>query len=88
MLLLPAISWGSGMAVPRSPTWQRAVLLWTPLVVTLSHYAWLNFAGRLGVLGIGVTVWYVLAAETMLSRNSVGETTLHESESPPLTRAA
>jgi hypothetical protein len=35
------------------------------------HYIFLNAAGRLGVLGIGATVWYLVATISVLRAKSI-----------------
>ncbi|MGP0567162.1 MULTISPECIES: glycosyltransferase family 87 protein [unclassified Nitrospina] len=67
MLQLPALVF--------VPLWlyQRGEIQWAkrmaviPVALSLLHYALLPVTGRLGVLGIGTTVWYVLAVARLLS---------------------
>jgi hypothetical protein len=37
-----------------------------PLLLVLSHYAALDYAGRIGVLGLGTAVWYFATCGMML----------------------
>jgi hypothetical protein len=43
---------------PRMARW----LAWTPVALVLTHYVLMRVVGRVGLLGIGITVWYFVAA--------------------------
>jgi len=49
-------------------TWSKGtiVLLVVPALLTLLHYAWMGTAGRMGLLGLGTAVWYIVAMITLL----------------------
>ena len=53
VLLLPL--WLLGRGMPRA----AAVMGWTPAVLVGLHYGLLPITGRLGLLGLGTTIWYV-----------------------------
>ena len=67
MLLLPAI-----YLVPLW-FWRRGETRWAwsaalvPLALCVVHYVALDIAGRLGVLGIGTTIWYATVTGKMLA---------------------
>ncbi len=42
------------------------LLAWSPAVLTLVHYALMNVVGRVGLLGNGITIWYLAAVVLML----------------------
>ena len=88
VLLLPAVLWGGGRSDVRQ--WQLHALLWTPAALTLLHYALLDLTGRIGLLGLGMTVWYIVAAVALAMRGSVAtETRLEQAPSQEmLSRAA
>jgi hypothetical protein len=73
VLLLPATmflgTWLARHARGRMAAWYTIV----PAVLTLSHYAWIEGVGRVGLLGIGLTVWYV-ASCVVLTRRAVPST--------------
>ncbi|MFV0443685.1 MAG: glycosyltransferase 87 family protein [Planctomycetaceae bacterium] len=71
VLWLPAVLWGNNVQFDGPRSRLEQVLLWMPLVATSLHYLWLPVAGRLGVLGLATTAWYVLAAWHALRRERV-----------------
>jgi hypothetical protein len=62
VLWLPAVLWVPMIANPRI----ARLLVWTPLLLTGLHYIALDYAGRVGLLGLGTTAWYLLASWTVL----------------------
>lgn len=46
--------------------WARRLAI-APVVLSLLHYVWVYWFGRLGVLGIGTTVWYLIVVIRLLS---------------------
>ena len=69
VLLMPAVMFTAAWLVehgrPRAAVWMAVV----PAVLVVAHYAVLDITGRIGVLGIGTTLWYA-AACVMLLRNA------------------
>jgi hypothetical protein len=56
--------------------WQ--VALW-PVVLTMLHYALLDYAGRVGLLGLGTTVWYFVGCHWLFhSAQGVSPLEIHE----------
>lgn len=41
-----------------------------PVVLALLHYAWVDVFGRMGVLGIGTTAWYLVVVGALLFQNA------------------
>src|SRR5207237_858956 len=42
-----------------------------PALLVVAHYSLLNYAGRIGLLGIGTTLWYFAAcSRCMISRST------------------
>ncbi len=66
VLLLPAVLWvplwleRAGQA--RLARWAA----WAPATLVVSHYIAASLVGRIGLLGIGTTVWFVVSASVML----------------------
>jgi len=44
-------------------------MICTPAVLTILHYAALDVAGRAGLLGIGITIWFLFAAVWEIRRS-------------------
>jgi hypothetical protein len=65
VMLLPAALWAP-VAAARDGTRLRAWLLATPAILVAAHYVLLDLAGRAGVLGLGTTAWYIVAAAATL----------------------
>ena len=63
VLLVPL--WLLRYGIPRT----AAVMAWTPAVLVGLHYGLLPITGRLGLLGLGTTIWY-LAGLVLLARGS------------------
>ena len=63
------------LAVPallRAEGWHRRAnwISWTPAVLCMLHYVLLEQAGRVGLLGVGLTVWMVVATGMVLQTHS------------------
>ncbi|MBW3543883.1 MAG: hypothetical protein KY476_26850, partial [Planctomycetes bacterium] len=78
-LLISPLSWGHHYVILLIPAAFVPYYLWcagarraavttaaAPAVLSLLHYAALPYAGRIGLLGLGTTVWYVAAAVATL----------------------
>ena len=67
MMLLPAVLfvplWFNKKLMSWTGTLSVAIL---PAMLVIAHYLFLPYAGRIGLLGIGVTVWYTVAVVFML----------------------
>ena len=87
VLLLPAVmftsSWLRAQHRHRAAVWMSVI----PLALVVAHYAAINVAGRVGVLGIGTTIWY-LGACVMLARGGdrAAQTAAPANVGPPLPR--
>jgi len=66
VLLLPVLPllprYLAGKNRTRAAFWLAAV----PVALMLAHYLFLNFAGRIGLLGIGTAVWYAVASVMLI----------------------
>lgn len=58
LLYLPAVLFGGAWMIARGPAKTALVVTVTPLLLCLVHYVALNYAGRIGLLGIGTAVWF------------------------------
>jgi hypothetical protein len=47
------------------PRWAWGIAV-TPFILVLSHYVALDYAGRIGLLGLGTTVWYFATCGVLL----------------------
>src|SRR5262249_17724681 len=66
LLYLPAVLFG-GMWMYRQRGERLAVYFaGVPMFLCLVHYTALNFAGRVGLLGIGTALWFLAACATVL----------------------
>jgi hypothetical protein len=61
VLFVPAVVARAGR--PRAALW----LAWSPVALILVHYAMMSIVGRVGFLGIGITIWFLCSA-ALLSR--------------------
>jgi 4-hydroxybenzoate polyprenyltransferase len=60
-----------------------------PAVLVVLHYGLLKYAGRIGVLGIGTTIWYFAAcARVTFARAATSALTDRQSPACELSRAA
>jgi hypothetical protein len=62
--------------------WAKRLAI-APVALSLLHYVWVGGFGRLGVLGIGTTVWYLVVMSALLSRKVPAIQTLKPSETGP-----
>src|SRR5262249_19034580 len=66
LLYLPAVIYGGlwmrERGSERSALWFAAI----PMLLCLTHYTALKYAGRVGVLGIGTTLWFFVACGAVL----------------------
>ncbi|MCA9052738.1 MAG: DUF2029 domain-containing protein [Planctomycetaceae bacterium] len=69
VLLLPAVLWSPCALLMREWTRSRLLMICTPAVLTILHYAALDVAGRAGLLGIGITIWFLFAAVWEIRRS-------------------
>ncbi len=66
VLLLPAVTFVC-LWLLRRDQWNWAVgLAIVPGILVVGHYAFLSVTGRIGLLGLGTTLWYVSASVRML----------------------
>ena len=62
---------------------QAKRLAMAPVVLSLLHYAWVDVFGRMGVLGIGTTVWYLVVVSTLLFQKAPAVGILQPSSAEP-----
>lgn len=66
VLLLPAVTFVSLWHLEqRRMKWALALAI-VPGVLVITHYALVDVAGRIGLLGLGTTLWYMTAGAAML----------------------
>jgi hypothetical protein len=74
VLLFPATMFVSAWLVrQRRPGWAVCSAV-VPAALTVAHYTLLGVAGRIGLLGIGTTVWYVAACVAIVRMTSRAST--------------
>ena len=56
----------AGLAAASGRPRAAHILAWTPVALVVVHYALMRIVGRVGLLGIGITVWYVACVVEML----------------------
>jgi hypothetical protein len=61
LLYLPAVLFGGAWMIEHRPAKTALVVTVAPLLLCLVHYLALNYAGRIGLLGIGTAVWFFAA---------------------------
>lgn len=86
VMLLPGVLWGTATSRNASPQRLRW-MLWSPAILTLMHYVLLDQAGRIGLLGLGITIWFVVAA-VRSQWTMHGSTSDHDCAAPPVQRQA
>jgi hypothetical protein len=67
-MILFATLWMIQENMPKAGVW----LAWSPVALVLAHYAFLDEAGRIGLLGLGTTAWYVVICTLLLRSVTVG----------------
>jgi hypothetical protein len=67
MLLLPGNVFVPLWLVRAGKVRLAMVLAVTPLLLVFAHYLGLNYAGRIGLLGLGTAVWYFIACGELLA---------------------
>jgi hypothetical protein len=100
-LAISPISWGHHYVmwlpgVAFVPLWlwhnnRRAMaiaLAETACILTIAHYVVLDHAGRVGLLGIGSTLWYVVATVSIVRAARVDSTAEHSTPAAPDPSAA
>ena len=65
---LPAVIYGGLWMRERRPEKSALWFAAVPMLLCLVHYLALKYAGRIGVLGIGTTVWFFVAADLCCRR--------------------
>ncbi len=68
VLLLPAVLFASAWLWHEGHTRLAVWSAIAPAALSVTHYVALDFAGRIGLLGVGTTVWYVLVCTAILSQ--------------------
>jgi hypothetical protein len=61
VLLLPAVMFTSAWLVEHGRRRWALTMAAVPTALSIAHYVALDYAGRIGLLGIGTTVWYAVA---------------------------
>lgn len=74
MLTLPANVFVSLWLQRSGKSRLSLVMAIAPLVLVLAHYAALNYAGRIGVLGLGTAAWYFTSCGVLLTAPLAGTT--------------
>jgi hypothetical protein len=72
VLLLPAVMFTSAWLVQNGRRQAALVMTIAPAALSVAHYVLLDYAGRIGILGLGTAVWYA-AGCFMLIRGRVGD---------------
>lgn len=62
VLLLPGTLFVPALLLREGRPRVAALVAWMPAVLSLVHYAAMDIVGRVGLLGNGITVWYLIAA--------------------------
>ena len=70
MLLLPAVLLVPAWLNEAGRTRAAQQMAWSAVALVMAHYLLMRFTGRIGLLGIGITVWYV-AAVVLVARGTV-----------------
>ncbi len=66
VLLLPAVSFAPLWLLREGHRRAAVVAAIVPCVLVITHYALLTTAGRVGLLGIGTTLWYFSTSVALL----------------------
>ena len=66
VMLLPAVGFVGLWLLHHDRRGWAVTLSIVPCVLVISHYALLDIAGRIGLLGLGITVWYLAAGTVLL----------------------
>jgi hypothetical protein len=67
LLYLPAVLFGGAWMIERLSAKTALAVTVTPLLLCLAHYATLNYAGRIGLLGIGTGLWFFATCGIVLA---------------------
>jgi hypothetical protein len=67
LLYLPALLFGGTWMLDHRPGKTATIMNLTPLALCVIHYTALEYAGRIGLLGIGTTVWFFAACGIVLA---------------------
>jgi hypothetical protein len=84
LLYLPAVLFGGAWVIKRQSARIALAVTVTPLVLCVLHYTALDYAGRIGLLGIGTTLWLFATCGIVLadSRRATGAVPSAEFEDP------
>ena len=66
-MLLPAVMFVT-LAIAHGRTRAAVVAAVVPAVLVFAHYTLMEVTGRMGLLGVGITVWYATVGVAMLHR--------------------
>ena len=66
VLLLPAVAFVSLWHFEQRRAHWAVALAIVPCVLVICHYVFLNVTGRIGLLGLGTTLWCLTAGVAML----------------------
>jgi Glycosyltransferase family 87 len=66
VMLLPAVTFVGLWLLQHGRAGWAVTLSVAPCALVIVHYALLDYAGRIGVLGLGTTVWYLAACGVLL----------------------
>ena len=67
ILYLPAMLFGGSWMLSHQTQKRAAAMNLTPLVLCVGHYLALNVLGRIGLLGIGTTLWFASSCVLVLA---------------------
>lgn len=81
VMLLPAVTFVCLWLLRQGRANLAAVLAIVPGVLVIAHYALLDFAGRIGLLGLGTTLWFLTACVSLLCTRRLAA--LQAGASPP-----
>jgi Glycosyltransferase family 87 len=88
VIWLPTIMFASSYLIrqqrPRAAAWLAIV----PVVLVVTHYAFLDWAGRVGILGLGTAGWYVSICLLLLQMPTTAAVTNTVSAASPHVRRA
>jgi hypothetical protein len=75
VMLLPAVALVGLWLLRHGRSRWAVTMSVVPCVLVIAHYALLDIAGRIGLLGLGITVWYLAAAAVLLwpERNATAQ---------------
>jgi hypothetical protein len=80
VLLLPAVTFMSAWLMQNGRRQAALVMAIVPAALSVAHYVLLDYAGRIGVLGLGTAAWYAAGCCMLIRGRVAGEFTVRRLE--------